>query len=171
MMASTAHAEPPGLTPIAAPAVPETVTEELPSYRWETALADTATIVVGIAASKSNASGVFVAGYLLGGPLVHLANDHAGRAATSLGLRLGLPLLGLLVGAEIGHSQCDADCDNDADIALAALGTLTGMIAASAIDIGYLSRGETITHTSPSFGPTLSTGPNNSVRLGIGGTF
>jgi len=169
-MAATAHAEPPGLTPVAP--VSETVTEELPSYRWETALADGATIAMGIAASKSNSDGlVVVAGYLLGAPLVHLVNNHGDRAAASLGLRVGLPIVGLLVGGAIGRSQCDAYCDNESDIAFAVLGTLTGVVAASAIDIGYLSRGETITHARPSIGPTLSTGPNNSVRLGIGGTF
>jgi hypothetical protein len=171
MLASTAYAEPPGLTPLAEPAQIDT-TEELPSYRLQTALADVAAVGLGIMASKTSAAApVMIGSYLLAAPIVHLANHHTGRAGASLALRVGLPLAGLLIGSAIGRSQCDAYCDNDSDIALAGLGLLTGVVAASAIDIGYLSRGETVTRSSTSFGPTLGTGPNNSVRLGVGGTF
>ncbi|HET9989890.1 MAG TPA: hypothetical protein VFQ65_15265 [Kofleriaceae bacterium] len=172
---AVAAAEPPGLTPAEAP---QPATIDVPSYRLQTALADAAVIGVGLLASTTNGSdggGVGAAlslgGYLLAAPIVHLAHDHGDRAVESFALRIGVPLLGGLIGNAVGRSQCSFNCDNDADIALTALGIVTGAVAASAIDIGYLSRGDTITRTGPRLAPAVATGPNGSVRIGIGGTF
>jgi len=174
-LSAVAAAEPPGLTSVE---VPDPTTVEVPSYRLQTALADAAVIGVGILASKTNGSGgsgvggaLALGGYLLAAPIVHLSHDHSDRAAESFALRVGLPLLGGLVGNAIGRTQCSEYCDNDADIALTVLGVLSGAVAASAIDIGYLSRGDTITRSAPRLAPTVATGPNGAVRIGIGGTF
>lgn len=43
-------------------------------------------------------SGLGVAGYLVGAPLIHFAHDNPGRALGSIGLRIWLPVLGGLIG-------------------------------------------------------------------------
>jgi hypothetical protein len=172
-LTSAAAAEPPGLTPEAAP---RDTTVEVPSYRLQTALADGAVLMAAVALDKSNPCGsasvaVALGGYLLAAPIVHIAHDHSDRAAESFALRVALPLLGGFIGNAIGKSQCSYNCDNDADIALTALGVMTGAVAASAVDIGYLSRGETVTRSAPRWSPRIAAGPNGELRVGVGGTF
>jgi hypothetical protein len=151
-LVASAHAEPPGLTGltplVALPApAPVMVTEE--SYRLQTLLSDLTVVGLGVVASKNNGSGdtlgpVAVGVYFLGAPAVHIAHHHYARAAASLALRVGLPLLGVAIGSALGKGQCSEYCDNDSDIAGAVFGGMVGVLAASLIDIGYLSRGETV---------------------------
>jgi len=170
---AVAHADPPGLSPVVDVSPPA---EDIPSYRLQTALADASALGIGMLASKSNApdnqaSSVAVATYALGAPLVHLYHHHPQRAAASLALRVGLPLLGAVIGGGIGRSNCSEYCDNDADIAGAALGIVSGAVLASTIDIGYLSRGEQVTRSAPALAPSFGAGPGGAVRIGIGGSF
>jgi hypothetical protein len=176
LAASSAHAEPPGLTPLAVPmALPAPVPVEVPasSYRIQTVLADAAAVGLMVAATKAEdgdrlgTAGVFM--YALGGPAVHLFNHHPGRAAASLALRVGLPMLGALLGGSIG--QCTSNCeDSYSGLAGALLGMLTGAVVASAIDIGYLSRGETAMSQPAGVAPSFGAG-GGTVRLGLGGSF
>ncbi len=177
LAASSAHAEPPGLTPLAVPVpLPAPVPVEVPdsSYRIQTALADAAAVGLVIAASKAQNGdqlGTAAVGmYALGGPAVHLFNHHPGRAAASLALRIGLPMLGALIGGSIG--QCSSNCGEDdySGLAGALLGMLTGAVVASAIDIGYLSRGETAMAQPAGVSPAFSAG-GGTMRLGFGGAF
>jgi hypothetical protein len=173
-LARVAAAEPPEVTPQAAEPI---TTVELPSYRSQTRLADGAALAIAFVAVQSESgrrvgAAVALGTYLLAAPIVHLAHDHSDRAVTSFALRAGLPLLGGLVGNAIGKAQCSVPCDSDAGFATAALGALTGAITASAIDIVYLSRGETVTRRrAPRWSPSVATGPNGELRAGIGGTF
>jgi hypothetical protein len=173
-LATVAAADPPGLTP---QADPEDTTVEVPSYRLQTAAADAAVLTLGVISAKSGAGGggvgavVALGGYLLAAPLVHVAHDHSDRAGESIALRVGLPLLGGVVGNLIGRSQCSYQCDNDADIALTAFGVMVGAGAASVLDIAYLSRGETVRRSAPRLAPTAGVGPNGQIRVGLGGTF
>jgi len=141
-LASVAHADPPGLTP----ATPMPVdAADTGSYRLQTAGVDAATLLLGVVAAKDNsdaALGAAIGTYFVGPALVHLYHHHPGRAAASIALRVGLPFVLGAIGNSLGKSQCSYECDNDADIAFTAWGVLAGGIAASAIDIGYLSRGE-----------------------------
>ena len=154
-LAAAAHAEPPGLTApgltplVALPApAPVMVTEE--SYRLQTLLSDLTVVGLGVVASKTdNGSGdslgpLAVGVYFLGAPAVHMYHHHYARAAASLALRVGLPLLGVMIGSSLGKGQCSQYCDNDSDLAGAVFGGMAGVLAASLIDIGYLSRGETV---------------------------
>ena len=87
------------------------------------------------------------------------------RATASLGLRVGLPLVGMAIGASGAHKGTDGE------IALPAIGAVLGLVAASAIDIGYLSRAEDTAKPARMLAPAFSAGPNGNVRFGIGGTF
>jgi hypothetical protein len=173
---ASAHADPPGMTPALEPTA-ATPAGDATSYRLQTAAADLSAIAVGMVASKSEDHGgqvgaVAVLTYGFGAPLVHLYHHHLDRAGESLALRIGLPLLGGLLGNALGKRQCGPGCDNDSDIAGTAFGVVIGAVAASAIDIGYLSRGEEVTRApTPSVGPTASVGAAGSVQLGVGGSF
>jgi hypothetical protein len=57
------------------------------------------------------APALYLAGgsYLLGGPIVHVAHERYERAGFSLGLRIGLPVLGLLAGDLIHQAMNSGD--------------------------------------------------------------
>jgi hypothetical protein len=94
--------------------------------------------------------------YFAGGPAVHLAHEHVGRAAISFGLRVGAPLVLGLASAGIASAlyqpyHCDPQkqsepCDNTnwGGLAAALIGTAgagVGVLSASVIDIAVLARG------------------------------
>ena len=142
-LASVARADPPGLTPVE-PAAPAT---DSGSYRLQTAAFDVGTVLLGIASERASggagglAIDAAIGTYVAGPALVHLYHHHPGRALASVALRVGLPLIGGYLGASSVNTS-SPDCD-ECGIGAAILGGLVGMIAASAFDIGYLSRGET----------------------------
>jgi hypothetical protein len=169
------QAAPPGMTPAVDPAMPPAPSDATiaqPSYRAQLALADAAVVGVSLLGSLSannNAVPTLVIGtYLLGSPAIHLAHDHGSRAVASLGLRLGLPLLGAMLGA---GAACGgrSSCGTDAAIAVPAIGAVAGVLAASAIDLVYLGREDTI--AAPRLSPTVSADGHGSVRLGLTGRF
>jgi hypothetical protein len=123
--------------------------------------------------SDGDAAGTIGLGmYVAGGPLVHLFHHHNGRAAASVALRVVLPLVFGAIGSAFGKSQCDTYCDNDSDIAGTAFGVIGGAIAASAIDIGYLSRGEDAPATRPApILPPPPIGPAEPHQVRVGVTF
>jgi hypothetical protein len=176
LLVATAHAaraDPPGLT---TPAATEPAAEQdNGSYRLQTALCDVAAITMFAMQSNSDgdaAGTIGLAMYVAGGPVVHLIHHHNGRAVQSLALRVVLPLIGAAIGSALGKGACSAECDNDSDIAGAAFGVIGGAIAASAIDIGYLSRGEDAPATRPGPGPILPPAPiapaePHQVRVGV----
>ena len=55
-----------------------------------------------------------VYGYLLGGPIIHGRHHGWGRALASVGLRLGLPLVGLFLGLGTGSSDAPAEATPEA---------------------------------------------------------
>jgi hypothetical protein len=179
LLAAVAHADPPGMTaPLAAPA---TVDQgDADSYRLQTALCDVAAIVMFATAAKSddaNAAGTLgLAMYVAGGPIVHLIHHHNGRAAASLLLRVALPLVVGAVGAGVASGHCSNDDDDCgfAPLGGAVIGAVVGAGAASAIDIGYLSRGEDAPATRPGPAPILPPapiGPAEPHQVRVGMTF
>lgn len=114
-------------------------------YGWQTLSADagSATLMgVSFAASEAARSSTGPAAllvgslgaYALGAPLVHLLNGEAGRAAASLGLRVGVPTLSFLAIAAA------ADCHNPwCKLDSAAIGGLVGMLAVSAVDAAVIA--------------------------------
>ncbi|WP_394821351.1 hypothetical protein [Pendulispora albinea] len=68
--------------------------------------------------------------YVMGGPVVHFANQRPDAGAGSFFLRLGLPVTGLAIGA--------ASSSGWGAFAYGAFGAITGATLASIIDIAAL---------------------------------
>jgi hypothetical protein len=129
-------------------------------YGWQTLLADAGVIALWAAAyavddakygssSKEGyergtnllvASGVAV--YFLGGPVIHWAHGHGRKGLGSLGLRVGLPLGGLIAGALLGSVACGSG-DSEfipCPVVVGAMGFLGGAIAAPVVDAAVVAR-------------------------------
>ncbi len=121
-------------------------------YGWQTALVDAASLGLGVGMNalsgdgnagngvRAFAVGLTVTGYALGGPVVHAAHGQWGKAAASLGLRLGAPAAGTLAGLAIGSAACPHD---DSDVPCYAvgggLGLLAGLATAIIVDSAVLA--------------------------------
>lgn len=124
--------------------------------------------------------------YLVGGPIVHIVHGSGLRALGSFGLRAALPtglgLLGALVGYELFGGSNNNNTDGYGPLVGLVLGGyaggMSGIVAASSIDIAALANEEVAT-PPPQGGWTLR--PNTSfVRdaqnartpvLGVAGSF
>jgi hypothetical protein len=84
---------------------------------------------------------VGVGTYVLGGPIIHLAHEQSGRALGSIGLRVGLPATGLLVGGALAASCGGASewCLVGAVLFGGVIG-LGGVLAAIIVDDAVLGR-------------------------------
>jgi len=142
--ADAAGAEP------AAAATPEpasTAAEQSPEQRWygyQTLLADGGALAIAIAAAATNdrstGQGILVAAaaaYAIGGPIVHLAHARGGASLASLGVRVGAPLAGALLG--MGLAALAPDDDGDEYVIGTALGLLGGVAGAVALDATLLA--------------------------------
>jgi hypothetical protein len=133
-------------------AVPIQVETRRNWYGWQTLSTDGAAfslLVLGgsLISNDNTDSGVVVtdsfvilsaASYALGGPIVHAAHQNWGTAAASLGLRVGLPLTGILIGS--AADRCGANNDSDVCGAVGpGIGALLGIGAAIAIDATTLA--------------------------------
>jgi hypothetical protein len=104
-------------------------------------LVDGASIGLFIAGAAGDASplvGLGAAGYFLGSPIVHFAHGRPGAAVGSLGLHLGLPV----IGAGIGLAA--ADCHNDHEegwcgVGEMGIGLLLGIVGATVLDTTLLA--------------------------------
>jgi hypothetical protein len=139
-------------------------------YGGYTLMADGISLGAAIAGAISEGSGgepfLWIAGggYLLGAPIVHLAHGNPGRAAASLGLRVGLPL------AFFGTGLIIEDCPKGDFCGLASfvIGVPLGMAAAIALDASLLAR-DTVEQRF-TIAPTAVL-TRNSAAIGVGGTF
>lgn len=175
MVSSIAHANPtappgrvtppgddvtPALSPVTVgPADHETV----PSYRWQIVAADAASVVLLYAAQYERTLEVSGVTYLGGGPVIHLAHGNPGRAATSLALRVGLPLLGGMIGNTHAHGD---DFDPGVLVGMA-VGAGVAMIADAAV-IAPSTVERTVTR--PGWSPQLVTG-GGRLGMAIAGRF
>jgi len=165
---SVTRAEPPGLViPVpegsdiqGAPTIMVVMPEAAPptetsSYRWQLVAADAAAVgSLALALRDGNRGNDWgtlgLATYALGPPIVHAANGHGGRALGSLTLRVGLPLIGGLVGASLdAPPSCapnvqgnDSFCDGSFPGNGLAKGLALGAVAAMALDTWLLARPE-----------------------------
>jgi hypothetical protein len=176
-LANIARADPPGMTEPAAPPPPDAG-----SYRFQIAAADLTAIGLGLLgrAGDSDAfTGAALGMYIAGGPIVHLIHHHTGRAAASAALRIGLPIVAGVVGSAIDRSQCTGDCGDVPGLGGALIGVTLGAVTASAIDIGYLSRGEDTKPLGPADRPLATLPPSaplesvepRTVRVGLAFAF
>ena len=162
------------------PAMAHPATADIPEstqverYGWQIGLLDTAAFLMVVSAAGSDSGGLAVVGggtYLLGGPSVHAARGHAGRALGSLALRVGLPLL----GAQIlqSGSSCDPEFEDscgDDDMGRKIVGGMAGVLAAGVIDWFILGKEEHKVGSArlqPSIAPT----PGGGGQIGLMGVF
>nr|HEX4316153.1 hypothetical protein [Kofleriaceae bacterium] len=160
LSSAVAVADPPGLTlpagavlqqPMLAPpglAVVERPVRAMPpetSYRSQLIIADTAAVFAVVGGIKAESAGLAIVGvtsWVVMPALIHSAHHHGARAAQSLLLRFGLPVLGGLIGNQLGKCG-SADCDDsDGQAAATALGFLVGIATATVIDDAYLGRAD-----------------------------
>lgn len=173
----------PELPPTAAPVRVEPVTV---SYRGQIITADVVSLGLMVLGPLSdehemNLSGIGFAGWFLAAPLVHAAHGRGGAAAKSLGLRVGLPILGGLAGYRLGpdDTACvyDAEldgraphggCGDHGSIIGALLGVAAGAGTAMYIDAKYLSRYQTsrVVTWSAGIAPT-----RGGASLAVSGSF
>lgn len=176
---SLAYADPPGMTPEVAPAPQPAQPGDrgVPGYRGWTLGADAAAVGLLLVAADREDEGLAklsLATYLLGAPLVHVMKDRPTRGLTSLGLRVGLPIVGAMLGEAL-HSepQCESGYDyvdcSDGPSDEAVLGVVVGIIAASAIDSVYLAKGEA-PKPQPQWSPSVR-GTQGGFALGVNGRF
>lgn len=170
-------AAPPAPSPAPAPApapslgAPEAVTESR-WYGWQTLIVDGSAIVVGVASQQPI---VFLAGYALGGPIVHWAHGNVGTGFVSLGLRVLVPVATTFVGYSIDAASCKPDawfCG----LGGAALGALVGYVGAVTVDSVALAREDVAREQKaalprlPPVTPFFRTGKEGTVG-GLRGTF
>lgn len=104
-------------------------------YGWETLLADG----VSIGAIAVTPVGAAV-GYVLGAPLVHGINGHAGKAAASLGLRVAAPVAGSLLAYAVLRVATQSDCRGLCVGYAALFGGIAGIATAITVDAAVLAR-------------------------------
>jgi len=160
---TAAHADPPSLT---APTTAPAASGDTESYALQTLAMDGASLALMAAGSKSGAMvGIGLGMYLVGAPAVHLYHHQTAHAGQSMLLRVGLPL----IGAVVGHAMTANDTEGDADIAGPALGLMAGAALASVIDAGALARQPV--ERAPRWAPTIGTTRQGGFTAGIAARF
>jgi hypothetical protein len=162
-------ADPPGLTPTAATTTAAPVEDN--SYRLQIGIANAAGIAMIVATAGSDrALELSIATFIFASPAVHLFHDRPTRALASLGLHVGVPLLGILVGVGVGGGNRPADED---DLGPAIIGGLIGAAAgaaiASIIDISVLAKNDAPSRVLPVIAPTP--GGAGGMTFGLAGAF
>ena len=125
-------------------------------YGWQTLAVDGALLTIGLLPlrpSDSSANTAFAlgwyGGYALGAPIVHWAHGHVGKGFGSLGMRLGGPLAGALLGVGValatGASFGVKDSSGNqlyvgTGDRIAEGGVILGMLAPVIIDAAVLAR-------------------------------
>lgn len=114
-------------------------------YGWQVLLVDGASLLVMIGGAAAQSGAVAGTGGLiyLGGPAaVHWAHGNVAKGFGSIGLRVGAPFVGALLGLAIGAASCTGSTSSrrtDCAAAGAALGFLGGYIAGISVDAGVLA--------------------------------
>ena len=83
-------------------------------YGWQTLSVDGASVAFALGAYLSHSASPLwaaITGYLFGAPFVHLVHRNFGGAATSLGLRIVLPLV-VGVSTLFAPESCDDEADS-----------------------------------------------------------
>lgn len=102
-------------------------------YGWQTLIGVLAGDLLAVVGQGTALTYVGVAGHVLTGPIVHWAHGHVGNGFASLGLNVGMPLGGGLIGLAAGAG------DGWDALAFAGIGAAIGYIAAPALDMAIFS--------------------------------
>ena len=119
------------------PVVTDEATSEQPGrqwYGWQTLTVDAGAITLGIALmlepdSAGVGASMLLGGYLLGGPIVHAGHGAWGKAAASLGTRVGAPFAGAILA--VAFTECG---DDWCELGYAVVGGMLGAVGAIALD-------------------------------------
>ena len=162
----------------AAAAAPATAAPERHWYGGQTLLADGVALLVlyplGVATSEDLGS-ASVAAYLVSGPVIHFVHGSPGRAAGDVLLRVALPVVGLFVGA--AATSCKNTSEEGPSMTMdcglsPVVGTLTGVLAAVAIDAAVLAYEDVPAPHDAGVGSlVLGPGPGDLFGLRLGGRF
>lgn len=135
--ATSARADDDARTETAAAASAAATAERQRDYYGEQVIAaDVASLLAGLAISESEGAIVGVTGYALGGPIIHAIHRNYGTAATSLGLRVGLPITSAYMGLAVYHLQHEHE---DWDVlAYMGMGLVVGTVTAAVVDWAVL---------------------------------
>ena len=169
---------PPGLTPAQPPVSAPAPAPGVASYRGQTLLADgiaAGLLVVALSSSDYNTqesmAKLSVGTYALGAPIIHVTKGRHGTALASLAMRVGLPIVGGMLGDSMSKgTECYDDyCEtnNGGEIVL---GVFAGAIAASALDAIYLAKGDAPKQPEPAWTPTARAS-QTGFAVGVRGTF
>jgi hypothetical protein len=169
---------PPGM---AAYPAPPTITRDI-SYAHQTLISDgIAAVMITAGFLKRDPDGglaLFLVGldvYGLGAPIVHLGNGQIGNGFKSLGVRLALPMLGAMLGGQVGPkdqlrcadgSGCSSDRQSSVGLAI---GLGAGALAAVVIDAHYFAHKQVV-ELAPQFAPTVSYN-RTGLSVGFSGSF
>jgi hypothetical protein len=181
--APSPYAQPPYAQPPDVPdPFPPKVTREV-SYGRQTLISDgiAAVLITGAFLQDDPYSGLamIVGGvnvYAFGAPIVHWANGQALNGFKSLGVRVGLPWLGMMAGGLIGPKdkvRCVSETggcpDSDDSTIGLVIGAGLGAIAAAAVDARYFAR-KRVEVPAPSFAPTIGY-DRSGFSVGLAGSF
>ena len=166
---------------VAAPSVtprpqPREIAEPEPTwYGWQTFASDAASVGLFITAlelsdgyspfngeapaSANLAAGLGTAGYAAGGPTIHVLHGRPGAAVGSVFLRVGLPILGGIVGERTATCLPGNRDYGNCGMGQAILGFLGGVVMASVIDAAMLSWESPSAKPKAAAGPTLGFAP------------
>ncbi len=114
-------------------------------YGWQILISDavSAALVLGSAeAGIQEASDVATVAFVLGGPVIHVLHGKTRTGLYSLGLKIGLPVGGALIGAAVGSARCrrEEDAAFLCGLGDVAVGLLVGYAVAEVIDVFILAR-------------------------------
>lgn len=131
-------AQPAPLRPDRAPpvaALPPAVSRRW--YGWQIILTDASAVTLTVAGALGEADGLVTLGvlsYLFGPPIVHFAHRNVGRGFGSLGLRLGAPFVGALLGVAVANCSEGSDFCGMPEVAVAmTAATLTAVVVDAAV--------------------------------------
>ena len=144
-------------------------------YGWQTLAADTIPTALFLATIPASNDGVWwTAGavtFAFSGPIVHGVHDRPIAAAGSLGLRVGLPVLGMLMGVPLskcyGHSAsagAGVDISPSCEDNTIMIGALLGLGVASVADAAFLAYEPSERPQSAQRAPRLQLVPSVVVR-------
>lgn len=142
------------------------------SYRGSTLAADGVALGVfagGVATGSGRLALIGASLYVIGAPLVHTTNRRHGRAALSVAMRVGLPLLGFSIADSLPR-----DCGPTGDCTSAPVGIYVGLgvgvVVASMLDAIVLAKADARSQRQASWAPVG--GPTRGgFALGVTGQF
>lgn len=120
------------------PAAPPVMTRRW--YGWQIILTDASAVALTVTGALSESDGLITVGvltYLFGPPTVHFAHRNVGRGFGSLGLRLGAPFVGALLGVAIANCGENSDFCGMPEAAVAVTATTLTAVVIDAAVLAY----------------------------------